>query len=177
MGKRAYASPEQYWGHAVYADFTSDLYSLGLIAFEIVSGINPLAYYIAKNPAHPHEDIIHKFDRELEDIFFKHIDESETNQQLFIIIRKLLQPDKAYDKSEHFRQIFYIDYLLSGTRYSLKNIQSLFTDAHRTSHVIVLSLFRLFPIFQNPTDCYNDKSPFYAVLMFAFIYSPLSHLT
>lgn len=100
MGKRAYASPEQYWGHAVYADFTSDLYSLGLIAFEIVSGINPLAYYIAKNPAHPHEDIIHKFDRELEDIFFKHIDESETNQQLFIIIRKLLQPDKAYRFSD-----------------------------------------------------------------------------
>lgn len=92
MGKRAYASPEQYWGHAVYADFTSDLYSLGLIAFEIVSGINPLAYYIAKNPAHPHEDIIHKFDRELEDIFFKHIDESETNQQLFIIILCLFVP-------------------------------------------------------------------------------------
>lgn len=96
MGKRSYASPEQYRGQAVYADFTSDLYTIGLIAFEIISGINPLKYYIDKGSVHPHEEIMSKFDRELEDIFFVNIDESKRNQQLFLIIRKLLQLDKAH---------------------------------------------------------------------------------
>lgn len=40
MGKRSYASPEQYYGHAVNANFTSDLYSIGLITFEIVTGLS-----------------------------------------------------------------------------------------------------------------------------------------
>lgn len=96
MGKRTYASPEQYWGCAVHADFTSDLYTIGLIAFEIVSGMNPLKFYMSKDPSHPHEDIMSKFDRELEDVFFADIDESKQNRQLFIIIRKLLQIDKTY---------------------------------------------------------------------------------
>lgn len=96
MGKKTYASPEQYYGLAVKADFTSDLYSIGLITFEIISGINPLAHYINCGDPHPHETIINKFDRELEDIFFSQIEDSEQNQKLYNIIRKLLQPNKAY---------------------------------------------------------------------------------
>ena len=69
MGKENYASPEQYYGQAVYTDFTSDLYTVGLIAFEIISGFNPLELYITKGCSHPHEEIIKKFDRELEDTF------------------------------------------------------------------------------------------------------------
>lgn len=96
MGKKTYASPEQYYGLAVNADFTSDLYTIGLITFEIISGINPLAHYINSGDTHPHETIINKFDRDLEDIFFKRIDDSEQTQKLFHVIRKLLQPNKAY---------------------------------------------------------------------------------
>ncbi len=96
MGKRNYASPEQYYGHAVNANFTSDLYSIGLITFEIVTDINPLKLYIDKNSIKPHEDLLNKYDRELEDIFFANIDDSERNHQLFIIIYKLLQVEKTY---------------------------------------------------------------------------------
>lgn len=94
MGKRNYASPEQYFGYAMNADFTSDLYSIGLIAFEIISGENPLALYINKGCTKPHEELLNKYDRELEDIFFDNIDETERNQQLFLILRKMLQVDK-----------------------------------------------------------------------------------
>lgn len=96
MGKRSYASPEQYYGNAVNATFTSDLYSIGLIAFEIVTDINPLKYYIDKSSNKPHEDLLSKYDRELEDIFFANIDDSERNQLLFIIIHKMLQVENTH---------------------------------------------------------------------------------
>lgn len=95
MGKRHYTSPEQYYGYAVNANFTSDLYSIGLITFEIISGINPLKFYIDKSCMKPHEELLDKFDRELEDIFFKDIEETERNQQLFYIINKLVQVEKV----------------------------------------------------------------------------------
>lgn len=88
MGKRTYASPEQCRGHAVYTDFTSDLYTIGLITFEIISGINPLKYYMEKQIPNPHEAIINKFDRELEDIFFANIEDSVQTRMLFLIVRK-----------------------------------------------------------------------------------------
>lgn len=96
MGKRNYVSPEQYWGYAVKADFTSDLYTIGLIIFEIVSGVNPLAYYISNEPSSPHIALIKKIDRELEDLFFDNINENPQTLQLYMIIRKLLQVDKVF---------------------------------------------------------------------------------
>lgn len=96
MGKYAYASPEQYYGYAVHANFTSDLYSIGLIAFEIITGINPLQMYRDKGSLNPHEEIMSKFNRELEDIFFANIDDTAQNQQLYLIIRKLLQVEKTF---------------------------------------------------------------------------------
>lgn len=96
MGKRNYASPEQYYGNAVNANFTSDLYSIGLITFEIVTDVNPLKYYIDKESTKPHEELLNKYDRELEDIFFTNIDDSERNRLLFIIIHKMLQVEKTY---------------------------------------------------------------------------------
>lgn len=102
MGKRTYASPEQSRGESVNADFTSDLYSIGLIAFEIVSTVNPLYFYLQKNSSNPYQAIENKFDRELEDLFFSDIDETEQSRQLYLIIRKLLQ----IDKSHRFNDIF-----------------------------------------------------------------------
>lgn len=96
MGKRSYASPEQYWGYAVNADFTSDLYTVGLIMFEIVAGTNPLMHYISTEPSSPHIALMRKLDRELEDIFFTNIDETPQTLQLYMILRKLLQVDKIY---------------------------------------------------------------------------------
>ena len=94
MGKRDYVSPEQYHGFALEADFTSDIYSIGLIAFEIIAGKNPLKIYINKMPVNPHQELLNKFDRELEDLFFDIIEETERNKQLFLLIRKMLQVDK-----------------------------------------------------------------------------------
>lgn len=96
MGKRSYASPEQYYGYAVHANFTSDLYSIGLIAFEIVTGTNPLEMYRQKGALNPHDEIMNKFNRELEDLFFADIDDTARNQQLYLIICKLLQVEKAF---------------------------------------------------------------------------------
>lgn len=96
MGKSNYASPEQYFGCAVKANFTSDLYSIGLITFQIVSGINPLESCINRKPTKPHEELLNKFDRDLEDIFFSKIDDSEKSHQLYMIIHKLLQVEKIY---------------------------------------------------------------------------------
>lgn len=117
MGKCDYASPEQYRGEAVHADFTSDLYTIGLIAFEIISGINPLKYYFARCVPNPHEAIIKKYDRELEDMFFANIIESEQSRQLFLVIRKLLQPDKEYRFDDIFSFQEAVNILKEGYRH------------------------------------------------------------
>ena len=46
LGKVYYASPEQYKGFAVNVDFSSDLYSIGIILYEIITGKNLLYKYI-----------------------------------------------------------------------------------------------------------------------------------
>lgn len=94
MGKRQYVSPEQYYGYALNADFTSDLYSIGIVAFEIVTKINPIKMYIDKRCVKPHEELLNKLDREIEDIFFSEIDENKQSQQLFLVLGKLLQVER-----------------------------------------------------------------------------------
>ena len=96
LGKRTYASPEQYQGNAVLANFTSDLYSLGIIIFQIVTGINLLVNYIKKDQANPHALICKELDRDIENTFYNYCDDSqEKNILLFSILKKLLQVDKA----------------------------------------------------------------------------------
>ncbi len=94
MGKRHYVSPEQYYGYALNADFTSDLYSIGIVAFEIVTKINPIKMYIDKSCVKPHEELLNKMDREIEDIFFSEVDENKKSQQVFLVLGKLLQVER-----------------------------------------------------------------------------------
>lgn len=96
LGKNYYASPEQYNGLAVDTDFSSDLYSIAIILYEIITGENLLyRYMIREKKSKPHEEIVKNFNRLIEDNFFKF-----TNQErpkdilLFNIIKKMLQVDK-----------------------------------------------------------------------------------
>ena len=93
MGKRTYASPEQYYGNALHTDFSSDLYALGIIIYEIITGINLISKYILTGK--PHLEIVKNMDRELEDLFFDVVDyEDEKNIFLYSIIKKMIQEDK-----------------------------------------------------------------------------------
>lgn len=93
MGKRTYASPEQYYGNALSTDFSSDLYALGIITYEIITGINLINKYFSTGK--PHQEIVKNIDRELEDLFFDVVDyDNEKNIFLYSIIKKMIQEDK-----------------------------------------------------------------------------------
>lgn len=96
LGKIYYASPEQYNGKAVNVDFTSDLYSIAIIIYEIITGTNLLYKYIKieKSDA-PHNEIVKNLDRCIEDEFFEFIDEENENGiLLYNILKKMLQVDR-----------------------------------------------------------------------------------
>lgn len=96
LGKVYYASPEQYKGFAVNVDFSSDLYSIGIILYEIITGKNLLyRYMVTEKSGNPHEEIIKNFDRTIEDEFFEFIEqETEREILLFNMIKKMLQVDR-----------------------------------------------------------------------------------
>lgn len=97
MGKQMYASPEQYYGNACKADFSSELYSLGIICYEMITGINLIDKYLTQGSNRPHDNILDKLDREVEDIFYEFCDENnEKNILLFSVLKKMLQPENLY---------------------------------------------------------------------------------
>lgn len=112
IGKATYMSPEQYHGNSVSADFSSDLYSIGLMTYEIITNVNPLIPYLKEQSSHPHEKLIHRFDREVEDFYYSIVDDTPLNQKLLQIIKKLLQPDKKY----RFDDISSLEEVLSTLR-------------------------------------------------------------
>lgn len=104
MGKCFYMAPEQYFWNTKHATFKSDLYSIGIIALEIVLGYNPLKKIMieGKSATSPHEELLRKYDREIEDNFFKKLEDDEDNFKIFMIIKKLIQVDdiKRFDSIE-----------------------------------------------------------------------------
>lgn len=95
FGKLQYASPEQFRGEAASTDFSSDLYSLGIIIYQIITGTNLIVKYYQKNSHNPHEMIYKDLDRDIENLFFEYCSEDdEKNIILYSIIKKLLQIDR-----------------------------------------------------------------------------------
>ncbi|EAG4908067.1 hypothetical protein C6X05_14785, partial [Listeria monocytogenes] len=95
MGKLFYMSPEQYFGNSKHATFKSDLYAVGIIALEIILGFNPLQVLMTtdNNRIAPHEELLKKYNREYEDAYYIIVEETDSNEQIWRIIHKLIQID------------------------------------------------------------------------------------
>ncbi|EUJ26007.1 Serine/threonine-protein kinase Pkn1 [Listeria grayi] len=93
MGKLLYMSPEQYFGNSKNATFKSDLYAVGIIALEIILGFNPLETIMitCNNRTAPHEEVLKKYSREYEDDYYRIVEETDSNEQIWRIIYKLIQ--------------------------------------------------------------------------------------
>lgn len=108
LGKKNYASPEQYQGYAKNVTFKSDLYALGIISLEILLGYNPLEKVISiPNPAihiNPHVFMLGRYEREIEDDIYKNIRESDFSSHLLLVIKKLIQIEdrNRFDSIESF---------------------------------------------------------------------------
>ena len=95
LGKKFYASPEQYFGNAKLATYGSDLYAIGIIALEIILGYNPLYKIISEgNVAIPHKELLNKYNRDIEDEIFRSIEENNFTARLVLIIKKLIQTEE-----------------------------------------------------------------------------------
>lgn len=107
LGKKFYASPEQYSGYAKNVTFASDLYAVGIIALEYILDKNPLKEII-QNGTHygklPHTELLNRYERNIEDLFYEKIDENEASAILFVIIKKMIQVDNRlrYDTMDSF---------------------------------------------------------------------------
>lgn len=95
FGKRDYVSPEQFNGYASKVNFTSDLYSLGIISFEFVLGYNPLKKYINKSST-PHKDFFRDLTRCIEDDFFDIIQDNTVTRRFYQLLCKMVQVEKRY---------------------------------------------------------------------------------
>ena len=95
MGKLCYMSPEQYFGNSKHATFKSDLYAVGIIALEIMLGFNPLQNIMITggNRTVPHEELLKKYNREYEDAYYNIVEETDSNEQIWRIMHKLVQID------------------------------------------------------------------------------------
>ncbi|MDD3241862.1 MAG: protein kinase [Bacilli bacterium] len=104
--KRLYSSPEQFLGNASKVDFTSDIYTLGIVIYELITGINLINLYDNNNKM-PHKEISMKIDRDVEDMFYSSIKiDSDKAGNLYLIIRKMLQfkNENRYNTPESFRE-------------------------------------------------------------------------
>lgn len=93
FGKIYYASPEQELGRAKTCDFTSDLYSVGIIALEMGLRYNPLKklYKLENLQGRPREILYKKFNRNIEDELVKNLGENNKTYQVIDIIKRLIE--------------------------------------------------------------------------------------
>ena len=105
LGKKWYASPEQYFGNAKLATFKSDLYAVGVIALEVILECNPLAKIISDGDIiAPHEMLLKRYNRDIEDSIFKMVDENPFTSRLLLIIKKMIQVEERnrFDSIDSF---------------------------------------------------------------------------
>lgn len=91
--KDSYSSPEQYLGYGSNVNFTSDIYILGIVAYEFVTGINLINKFY-RSDILPHNEINTMLDRTIEDWFYENIDDNPSIDRLYTIIKKMLQCKK-----------------------------------------------------------------------------------
>lgn len=96
FGKIYYASPEQELGRAKTCDFTSDLYSVGIIALEMGLRYNPLKklYEMENSQGRPREILYKKFNRYIEDELINNLGENNKTYQLIDIIKRLIEVNR-----------------------------------------------------------------------------------
>lgn len=90
LGKKNYASPEQYYGNAKLSTFKSDLYAVGIIAIEIILGYNPLKELRNKS-TEPHKELLKQYNRSIEDSLLDVMGENSSTKRLSLIINKMIQ--------------------------------------------------------------------------------------
>ena len=98
FGKYNYASPEQAIGYAKNCDFTSDIYSIGIIGLEMAIGYNPIMYITNnyKGTVNIYNYLLNIFDRKIEDDLMERLGDCPKNYQLLNLLKKMLQVDKKF---------------------------------------------------------------------------------